>query len=106
MARISDCKTRGASSLNLNSESVSTMKDRRVVSNFSQNVFGGQRTKRYNDVAINKSDVDPDVWLEVTPQQPLTPGEYAIVFMPKDPLANPDAVYDFNVDSDPPKPQK
>ena len=75
-------------------------KDRRVVSNYSQNVFGGQRTKKFDDVAVTKTDVDPDVWLKLTPEEPLTPGEYCVLFMPKDTNAWPDAVYDFDVSSD------
>ena len=72
-------------------------KDRRVVSSFSQNVFGGQRAKKYNDIAILKKDVDPDVWLEITPLSPLGPGEYGVVFMPADAAYSPDVVYDFDV---------
>ena len=80
--------------------------DRRVVSRFSQNVFGGQRSKVYDDVPVSKQDVDPDVWLKLTPEQPLTPGEYCVVFMPKDTNAWPDAVYDFNVAINEAKPEK
>lgn len=81
-------------------------KDRRVVSNFSQNVFGGQRTKKFDDVPVTKTDVEPDVWLKLTPEQPLAPGEYGVVFMPKDTNAWPDAVYDFDVAIDAAKPEK
>ena len=72
-------------------------KDRRVVSNYSQNVFGGRRAKKYDDVPVRKADAEPDVWLTLTPEEPLTPGEYCVVFMPKDTNAWPDSVYDFNV---------
>lgn len=80
-------------------------KDRRVVSNYSQNVFGGQRSKKFEDVAVTKTDVDPDVWLKLTPEEPLTPGEYCVLFMPKDTNAWPDAVYDFDVAVDTAKPE-
>lgn len=72
-------------------------KGRRVVSTYSQNVFGGQRAKTFDDVAVTKADVAADVWLKLTPQEPLTPGEYCVLFMPKDTNAWPDAVYDFDV---------
>ena len=81
-------------------------KDRRVVSSYSQNVFGGQRAKKYDDVAVTKADAEPDVWLTLTPDEPLKPGEYCVVFMPKDATAWPDTVYDFNVAVDVAKREK
>ncbi len=81
-------------------------KDRRVVSNYSQNVFGGQRAKKYDDVAVRKVDAEPDVWLTLTPEEPLMPGEYCVVFMPKDTNAWPDAVYDFSVAAEVARPEK
>ena len=73
--------------------------DRRVVSTYTQNVFGGGRAKHYDDIALVKQDAEPDVWLRITPETPLEPGEYGIVFMPKDTNLAPDAVYDFTVTS-------
>ncbi len=81
-------------------------KDRRVVSTYSQNIFGGQRTKKYNDIAVTKTDAEPDIWLKVTPLSPLAPGEYGIIFMPKDSNLFPDFVYDFNIAFDAAKPEK
>ena len=74
-------------------------KDRRVVSTYSQNVFGGQRTRIYDIVAVSKVDVADGNWLKLTPNAPLLPGEYGIVFLPKDSSLFPDAVYDFDVDA-------
>jgi hypothetical protein len=74
-----------------------TVKDRRVVSEFSMNIFGGQKKRQYDDVAVSKSDVADTPWLKLTPQSTLEPGEYGIVFMPKDPNLFPDVVYDFSV---------
>jgi hypothetical protein len=71
-------------------------KDRRVVTNHSQNIFGGQQAKKYDDIAITKTDFEADVWLKVTPTSPLTAGEYGIVLMPKDKNFVPDVVYDFD----------
>jgi hypothetical protein len=73
------------------------VKDARVVLVFSQNVFGGQREKKYKDIAVAKTDAEPDVWLKVTPDAPLAPGEYGLVSMPSDPSLLPDVVYDFDV---------
>jgi hypothetical protein len=73
------------------------VKDRRMVSDFSMNVFGGQRKQRYQEVPVEKSDVPGGVWLKLVPQKPLAPGEYGIVFMPKDPNFFADYVYDFSI---------
>ena len=72
-------------------------KERRQVAGFSQNIFGGQHAKHYDDVPIQKSDAVENVWLRVIPQAPLAPGEYGLVFMPKDANLFPDVVYDFEV---------
>ena len=72
-------------------------KDRRVVATFSQNIFGGQHSKKFDDVPIMKADVEPDMWLKVTPEMPLGPGQYGLAIMPKDPNLFPDVVYDFEV---------
>ena len=71
--------------------------ERRVVLTYSQNVFGGQRAKKYNEIAVTKVDAEGGLWLKVTPDAPLPPGEYGIVIMPKDAVMMPDAVYDFDV---------
>lgn len=72
-------------------------KKNRVVSLFSQNIFGGNRQKKYDDIAIEKSNIEPDVWLQVAPSKPLEPGEYGIVFMPDDKAFSPESVYDFDI---------
>jgi hypothetical protein len=72
-------------------------KDRRVAVKYSQNIFGGQRKKKYHDIAITKTSVQGNAWLKITPQKPLAPGEYGIAFMSSDPAFVPDAIYDFDV---------
>ena len=81
-------------------------KDRRVIATFSQNIFGGQHSKHYDDVPVTKADVEADVWLKVTPDLPLKPGEYGLAIMPKDPNLFPDVVYDFDVAVDAARPEK
>ena len=81
-------------------------KDRRVVATFSQNIFGGQHSKRFDDVPVIKTDVEPDTWLKVAPEMPLEPGEYGLAIMPKDPNLFPDVVYDFEVGMDADRPVK
>lgn len=78
-----------------------TDKDRRIVSGYSQNIFGGQRKRQYDEVAVEKSDVAGTQWLKLVPQATLDPGEYGAVFLPKDVNLFADAVYDFNIGGDP-----
>lgn len=80
--------------------------DRRVVSSFSQNIFGGQRKREYDIVPVTKTDVPDANWVVMTPTQSLQPGEYGIIVMPKDPAFFPGEVYDFEVDAQSAKPEK
>ena len=72
-------------------------KKRREISDFSMNVFGGQRTRNVDEVPCDTEMVEGTNWLKVTPKEPLLPGEFAIEFLPKDVNQLPDAVYDFGV---------
>ncbi len=81
-------------------------KDRRVVISYSQNIFGGQRKKKVDDIQVKKADAAKDTWLKITPQKPLAPGEYGILFMNNDPAFVPDVVYDFEVGADSAAPGK
>ena len=81
-------------------------KDRRLVATFSQNAFGGQHSKKFDDVPVTKVDAEPETWLKVTPETPLSPGEYGLAIMPTDPNLFPDVVYDFDVAVDAAKPEK
>ncbi len=76
-------------------------KDKRVVSEFSMNIFGGHRSRYYDEVPASKSDVPDTSWLKLTPEAPLEPGEYAVVFLPQDKSLFADSVYDFTVGGDP-----
>jgi hypothetical protein len=72
-------------------------KKRREISDFSMNVFGGQRSRNVDEVPCDTVRVEGTNWLRVTPKEPLLPGEFAIAFLPKDVNQLPDAVYDFSV---------
>jgi hypothetical protein len=72
-------------------------KRRREISDFSMNVFGGQRSRNVDEVPCETEMVEGTNWLKVTPKEPLLPGEFAIAFLPKDVNQLPDAVYDFSV---------
>ena len=75
-------------------------KDKRIVSVWSANVFGGGRARHYDEVAVEKEDLLDGTWLRLQPQQALPPGEYGITFLPKDANLMPDSVYDFDVSSE------
>lgn len=72
---------------------------RRVVAKYSQNVWGGQHKKQYDDVAIRKEQLPGSTWLKLTPDQALAPGQYGIASMPQDQSLLPDTVYDFAVEA-------
>ena len=72
-------------------------KKRREVSDFSRNIFGGQRTRDVDDVPCNMEMIEGTNWLKITPNDPLLPGEFAVAFLPKDVNQYPEVVYDFSV---------
>ena len=71
-------------------------KETRLALNMTANSFGGGRKRKMDEVAITKGEVK-DGWLKVTLPAPLTPGEYGIMFLPKDTNMFTDRVYDFSV---------
>ncbi len=80
-------------------------KDRRTVLAFSMNIFGGKRKRTADDISISKSDTSDPTWLKLIPTTALEPGEYGIVFMPKDVNSGPDVVYDFSIPGSETKPK-
>ncbi|MFT4113561.1 hypothetical protein [Silvibacterium sp.] len=75
-------------------------KDTRICIEFSANVFGGSRKREVQEIAITKTDMDGGAWVKFTPEQPLEPGEYAVVELPKDKLLTPTVFYDFGVSNE------
>ncbi|WP_263379266.1 hypothetical protein [Granulicella paludicola] len=71
-------------------------KDTRVAITFTANTFGGGRKRHIDEVPVAKSDAGNDV-LKVTPQSPLTAGEYGLLMLPADSKTFPDRVYAFTV---------
>jgi hypothetical protein len=72
-------------------------KDHRVVLAFSANLWGAQRKRIADDKPASKVDTTDPSWLKLTPSSVLEPGEYGVVFMPKDVSAGPEVVYDFTI---------
>jgi hypothetical protein len=75
-------------------------KKRREITDFSMNVWGGQRARNVDEVPCDAAMVEGTNWLRITPKQPLLPGEFAIVFLPKDVNQQPSTAYDFSVPGD------
>jgi hypothetical protein len=71
-------------------------KETRLALNMTANTFGGGRKRKMDEVAITKGEVK-NGWLKLTLPAPLTPGEYGIMFLPKDTNMFADRVYDFTV---------
>lgn len=74
---------------------------RREISDFSANIFYGQRSRNVDEVPCNIERLPGTNWAKVTPREPLLPGEFGMAFLPKDVNQFPDIVYDFSVPGDP-----
>ncbi len=71
-------------------------KENRLVLNMTANTFGGSRKRKDEEIAVTKTDVSAG-WVKLTPTAPLPPGEYGIMFLPKNTNMFTDRVYDFSV---------
>jgi hypothetical protein len=71
-------------------------KQTRLVLNLTANTFGGGRKRKMDEIPVSKADV-PGGWLKITPQSPLAPGEYGLMFLPANPTMFADRVYDFSI---------
>lgn len=76
---------------------VKPVDDHRVVATMRENIVGGHRERQQEEVPIRKGVAQGTSWLKVMPEAPLAPGEYAVVFAPKDTTSLSTKVYDFNV---------
>lgn len=77
-------------------------KKRREVSDFSRNIFGGQRTRDVDEVPCAMEMIEGTNWLKITPNDPLLPGEFAVALLPKDVGTYPEVVYDFSLTGEKP----
>jgi hypothetical protein len=71
-----------------------------MISDYSQNIFGGSRAQSVDEVPCALEVVGDTNWLKITPNAPLVPGEFAIAFLPQDVNQYPSSVYDFSVPGD------
>jgi hypothetical protein len=69
----------------------------RIAIEFTANAFGGHRKRKVDEIAVDKADVHDGDWVKVTPSKPLEAGEYGLMFLPLDPNAYSETVYDFAI---------
>ncbi|HVG27947.1 MAG TPA: hypothetical protein VM865_10105 [Acidobacteriaceae bacterium] len=74
--------------------------DSRQVLEYSRNIFGGSLKRKADEIAVEKTEVEGQLVLRITPVKPLEPGEYGLTFLPKDPAQYSDVVFDFTVSAD------
>ncbi|MCL2658987.1 MAG: hypothetical protein FWD64_00520 [Acidobacteriaceae bacterium] len=74
-------------------------RDRRVVSILYGGALSPKRRRVYEDVSVTRVRLSDPSWVKLTPQTPLTPGEYSIAFMLPDPAQTAHEVYDFRIAS-------
>jgi hypothetical protein len=72
------------------------LKETRLALNMTANTFGGGRKRKMDEVAVIKSETN-NGWVKITPSVALPPGEYGIMFLPKDTNMFTDRVYDFKI---------
>jgi hypothetical protein len=74
--------------------------DRRVIVKMNYSGLTGRPSERNQDeILTTQSEVGTGDWTRVSPAEPLNPGEYALVFLPKRKEWNTRIVLDFGIDS-------
>jgi hypothetical protein len=71
--------------------------DTRIAIEFTANSFGGHLKRKVDEVPVEKTDIHDGDWVKVTPVKPLDPGEYGLVFLPQDPVAYSETIYDVSI---------
>jgi hypothetical protein len=73
-------------------------KDRRVVSTIAFTQLTGNAARNSQIVSFKIERLGDTDWQKITPKEPLAPGEYALMPMPRGQNLFPTAVFDFAVD--------
>ena len=72
-------------------------KEKRVEESISTNGFGRNAKRRLNQLSITRDKLN-NGWLRLSPVEPLEPGEYAIVALPRSAALFSEYAYDFGID--------
>lgn len=75
-----------------------TKKDKRIISTIAFTQITGHAARNNQSVQVNIKRVGKTDWQKITPVQPLEPGEYALVPMPRGQNLFPSSVFDFAID--------
>lgn len=73
-------------------------KDRRVISTIAFTQVTGKAARNDQTVAFTIEKVGNSDWQKITPKDPLPPGEYALMYLPRGQNLFPAEVFDFAVD--------
>ena len=77
---------------------VESKKDRRIVSTIAFTQITGKAARSNQTIALNIEKVGNTNWQRLTPSEPLDPGEYALMCMPRGQNLFPTRVFDFAID--------
>jgi hypothetical protein len=77
---------------------VESKKDRRIISTVAFSQLTGKAARNDQAVAFTISKVGNTDWRKIAPNNPLQPGEYALMYMPRGQNLVPTQIFDFAVD--------
>ena len=73
-------------------------KDRRIISTIAFTQITGKAARGIQTIALTVEKLGNTGWRKITPNEPLPPGEYALMCMPRGPEFFPTSVFDFAID--------
>lgn len=77
---------------------VESKKDHRIVSTIAFTQITGKAARNNQTIAINIEKLGNTDWQKITPKEPLPPGEYVLMGMPRGANLFPARVFDFAID--------
>jgi hypothetical protein len=84
---------------------VESKKDHRIVSTIAFTQITGKAARSNQTIALSIEKLGKTDWQKITPNEPLLPGEYALMCMPRGPYLFPARVFDFAIDPKAPRSQ-
>lgn len=81
---------------------VEPTKDRRIIGTIASTQITGTASRSSQTISLTTEKVGNTGWRKIKPNQPLSPGEYALMRMPQDQCQSPLEVFDFAIDPNAP----
>ena len=81
---------------------VEVKKDRRIISTIAFTQITGKAARSVQTIALTVEKLGNTDWRKITPTEPLPPGEYVLMCMPRGPNLFPTSVFDFAIDPNAP----